>query len=58
MPSQSEVRKRRARAEPRPAGGGTRRGSRRDRQRRLVFGIVAIIVVTMMVASLAVGLLA
>ena len=58
MPSQAEVRKRRVRAEARPDSGGTGRGSRRDRRRRLMVGIVAIVVVTMMVASLAVGLIA
>ncbi len=57
MPSQSELRKRRVRAERQPAASGQHYRSRRDRQRRL-FAVVAVLVVTMMVASLAVGLLA
>ena len=57
MPSQSDVRKRRLHAETRPAGGGLRLGSRRDRKRRMIVGLVAVVVATMMVASLAVGLL-
>ena len=57
MPSQSDLRKRRVQAARQSAGSGQRTGSRRDRQRRLV-AVVAVLVVTMMVASLAVGLLA
>ena len=57
MPSQSELRKRQVRAAQQPSPGGQRHRSRRDRQRRLV-AVVAVLVVTMMVASLAVGLLA
>ena len=57
MPSQSELRKRKVRAAKQPAAGGQRYRSHRDRQRRL-FAVVAVVVVTMMVASLAVGLLA
>ena len=57
MPSQSELRKRQVRAARQPTAGGQRHRSRRDRQRRL-FAVVAVVVVTMMVASLAVGLLA
>ncbi len=57
MPSQSELRKRQVRSARQSAGSGPRTGSRRDRQRRLV-AVVAVLVVTMMVASLAVGLLA
>lgn len=57
MPSQSELRKRQVRAARQPAADGRRTSTRRDRQRRLV-AVVAVLVVTMMVASLAVGLLA
>ncbi|MCY3648336.1 MAG: hypothetical protein OXG40_01230 [Acidimicrobiaceae bacterium] len=57
MPSQSDLRKRRVRAARQSTGSGQRTSSRRDRQRRLV-AVVAVLVVTMMVASLAVGLLA
>ena len=57
MPSQSELRKRQVRATRQPTVGRQRHSSRRDRQRRL-FAVVAVVVVTMMVASLAVGLLA
>ena len=55
VPSQSEVRKRRLRAEARPATSGPSRGSRRRRQRRVI-GLVAVVVAVMMVASLLVGL--
>ncbi len=58
VPSQSDLRKRQFRAARQPSGGVRRHRSRRDRQRRLVVGVVAVIVITMMVASLAVGLLA
>lgn len=57
MPSQGDLRKRKVRAARQTAGSGPRYSSRRDRQRRLV-ALVAVVVVTMMVASLAVGLLA
>ena len=57
MPSQSELRKRQAQAAGRPASSEHRYRSRRDRYRRLI-AVVAVVVVTMMVASLAVGLLA
>ena len=57
MPSQSELRKRQVRAAKQPVAGGQRYRSQRARQRRL-FAVVAVVVVTMMVASLAVGLLA
>ncbi|MDE0160587.1 MAG: hypothetical protein OXL98_02515 [Acidimicrobiaceae bacterium] len=57
MPSQSDLRKRRVRAARQPAGSRQRTSPRRDRRRRLV-AVVAVLVVTMMVASLAVGLLA
>lgn len=55
MPSQNEVRKRRLQAEARPPAGVPRRGSRRDRKRRLI-ALVAVVVAVMMVASLLVGL--
>jgi len=57
VPSQSDLRKRRVRAAKQPAGSRQRTSPRRDRRRRLV-AVVAVLVVTMMVASLAVGLLA
>ena len=55
MPSQSEVRKRRLRAEARPPTSRPGRRSHRDRKRRLV-ALVAVVVAVMMVASLLVGL--
>ena len=57
MPSQSDLRKRRVQAAKSPAGSRPRHSTRRDRQ-RLLFAVVAVLVVIMMVASLAVGLLA
>lgn len=57
MPSQSDLRKRQVRASRQPATDEQRYRSRQNRQRRL-FAVVAVVVVTMMVASLAVGLLA
>ena len=57
MPSQSDVRKRRLQATGHPADRTQRHAYQRRRHRALVW-FVAVIVVVMMVASLAVGLLA
>jgi len=57
MPSQSELRKRRIRDAKTLTASRPRLSSRRDRQ-RLIFAVIAVVVVTMMVASLAVGLIA
>jgi len=57
MPSQSELRKRRIRDAKTLTAIRPRLSSRRDRQ-RLIFAVIAVVVVTMMVASLAVGLIA
>ena len=57
MPSQSDVRKRRLQATGPPADRTARHTYQRRRHRTLVW-FVAVMVIVMMVASLAVGLLA